>query len=189
MQLDATARQAENLPKNEVAARRIAVGKLLKDFERVKALVHVQVSEASLIKVAANADGANNGAGFGGGGGGAAGSVFRVAGGRGGPQDFNLTSDPASPTEGKLVPKLIQTLQGQDVDELILEERERDIKKMNQDLQLVHEMFQDMANIVEQQGEMIEEIAEMTEKSHDRAQAGLEQVKQAAAHQSSCIVS
>lgn len=49
-------------------------------------------------------------------------------------------------------------------------------------------MFQDMANIVEQQGEMIEEIADMTEKSHGRAQAGLEQVKQAAAYQPSCTV-
>ena len=109
-----------------------------------------------------------------------------MASGRG-PQDFNLAADSASPSPA--MPKLVQTLQGQDVDDLILEERERDIKKMNQDLLLVHEMFPDMANIVDQQGEMIEEIADMTQKSHDRAQAGLEQVKQAAAHQSSCIVS
>jgi hypothetical protein len=110
--------------------------------------------------------------------------VFRT--GRG-PDDFNL-GDGASEGSKPAVPKLIQTLQGQDVDDLILEERERDIRKMNQDLQLVHEMFQDMANIVDQQGEMIEEISDMTEKSHNRAQAGLEQVKQAAAYQPSCTV-
>ena len=178
------------------------MGKLLKDFERVKAIVQVQLNEASLIKVTATGgDGWSGGGGGGsssssssGGGSGSGGSsVFRMGGGggggaRGGPQDFSLPTDAGSPPSGAVVPKLIQTLQGQDVDELIMEERERDIRKMNQDLQLVHEMFQDMANIVEQQGEMIEEISEMTIKSHDRAQAGLEQVKQAAAHQSSCVV-
>lgn len=154
------------------------MGKLLKDFERVRALVQTQINEVGLIKVSAAA-------GDGGGGGGNLG-VFRT--GRG-PDDFNL-GDGASGGEGSkpAVPKLIQTLQGQDVDDLILEERERDIRKMNQDLQLVHEMFQDMANIVDQQGEMIEEISDMTEKSHNRAQAGLEQVKQAAAYQPSCTV-
>ena len=176
---------------------------MLKDFERVKAIVQVQLNEASLIKVTATGgDGwsggggggsSSSGGGSGGGSGSGASSVFRMGGGggggaRGGPQDFSLPTDAGSPPSGAVVPKLIQTLQGQDVDELIMEERERDIRKMNQDLQLVHEMFQDMANIVEQQGEMIEEISEMTIKSHDRAQAGLEQVKQAAAHQSSCVV-
>ena len=82
-----------------------------------------------------------------------------------------------------------QAIVGKDVDEAIMEERERDIRKMNQDLLLVNEMFRDMANIVEQQGEHIEVIAQTTEKSHARAQAGLEQVKQAANHQNSCHIS
>ena len=187
------ARQAESLPKNEVPARRTAVGKLLKDFERVRVLVAQQLNEVGLIKVSADSNtssssssGSGSGSGSSSSNSGGAGSMFRMASGRG-PQDFNLAADSASPSPA--MPKLVQTLQGQDVDDLILEERERDIKKMNQDLLLVHEMFQDMANIVDQQGEMIEEIADMTQKSHDRAQAGLEQVKQAAAHQSSCIVS
>lgn len=38
-------------------------------------------------------------------------------------------------------PKLVQTLQGQDVEDAIIEERERDIKKINEDLVLVNEMF------------------------------------------------
>lgn len=158
------------------------MGKLLKDYERVRALVQVQLNEVSLIKVASAAgDGPTS-------------SIFRMSmgtgatSGRGG--DFNVAESAQSPpsASSSSAPKLIQTLQGQDVDEMIMEERERDIRKMNQDLLLVHEMFQDMANIVEQQGEMIEEISEMTEKSHDRAQAGLEQVKQAAAYQPTCTM-
>ena len=81
-----------------------------------------------------------------------------------------------------------QQIQGQQVDDLIAEERERDIKKMNQDLQLVNEMFKDMAEIVEKQNPHIEQIAETTKESHERSQAGLEQVQQAAANQGGCVV-
>jgi hypothetical protein len=37
--------------------------------------------------------------------------------------------------------QLIQTLQGKDVDEAIQRERERDLRKMNQDLVMVNEMI------------------------------------------------
>lgn len=37
--------------------------------------------------------------------------------------------------------QLIQTLQGKDVDEAIQRERERDLRKINQDLAMVNEMF------------------------------------------------
>jgi hypothetical protein len=37
--------------------------------------------------------------------------------------------------------QLLQTLQGKDVDEAILRERERDLRKINQDLAMVNEMF------------------------------------------------
>ena len=80
------------------------------------------------------------------------------------------------------------TMQGQEVDDAIMAERERDIKKMNQDLLLVNEMFRDMAQIVNKQGGQIEEIEKTTESSHERAKAGLEQVRQAANHQSSCVI-
>jgi hypothetical protein len=46
-----------------------------------------------------------------------------------------------------------------------------------------------MAEIVDSQGVMVEEIVVSTEKSHSRAQAGLDQVQKAAANQSTCIVS
>jgi hypothetical protein len=35
----------------------------------------------------------------------------------------------------------LQTLQGKDVDEAISRERERDLRKINQDLAMVNEMF------------------------------------------------
>ena len=46
-----------------------------------------------------------------------------------------------------------------------------------------------MADIVEDQGIKIEQIHTATETSHERAEAGLEQVKQAAAYQPTCIIS
>ena len=46
-----------------------------------------------------------------------------------------------------------------------------------------------MAEIVDQQGVMVEEIVVSTEKSHERAQAGLDQVQKAAASQQSCVMS
>lgn len=49
--------------------------------------------------------------------------------------------------------------------------------------------LRDMANIVEKQNEMVTNIAVTTEQSHEKAQQGLEQVKQAASHQSACIIS
>jgi t-SNARE complex subunit (syntaxin) len=47
----------------------------------------------------------------------------------------------------------------------------------------------DMAVIVKRQGEMVEEIATNAEASHEQAQAGLDQVKQAASYQTTCILS
>lgn len=46
-----------------------------------------------------------------------------------------------------------------------------------------------MADIVEDQGVKIDQIHVATEVSHERAEAGLEQVKQAATYQPTCIIS
>ncbi len=45
-----------------------------------------------------------------------------------------------------------------------------------------------MADIVEQQGGHVEKIHQATDESHEKAQAGLEQVKQAAAYQPGCSI-
>jgi hypothetical protein len=46
-----------------------------------------------------------------------------------------------------------------------------------------------MAAIVDSQKSVIEEIGHVTEKSHETAKAGLDQVQQASEHQSTCIIS
>lgn len=45
-----------------------------------------------------------------------------------------------------------------------------------------------MADIVETDGVKIEQIHTATESSRERAEAGLEQVKQAAAYQPTCVI-
>ena len=170
-ELDSQLKGLDQLPRTEIAQKRIALGKISKDFDRIKQLVVLTISEASAIKVDANAKATSGAAG--------GDSVFRMDQGKGG--------------DGKNIQggqqQFQQQIVGQEVDDLIAEEREKDIKKMNQDLRLVNEMFKDMAEIVEKQNPHIEQIAEQTEKSHERAQAGLEQVQQAAAHQSNgCVM-
>ena len=44
-------------------------------------------------------------------------------------------------------PRLIQAIQGREVDEAIMQERERDIKQINEDLVLVKEMFKGKENV------------------------------------------
>lgn len=46
-----------------------------------------------------------------------------------------------------------------------------------------------MADIVHKQGDLIEEVATTTDSAHERAQAGLEEVKKAADHQRACVIS
>jgi hypothetical protein len=45
-----------------------------------------------------------------------------------------------------------------------------------------------MADIVEDQGVKVEQIHQATEVSHERAEAGLDQVKKAAEYQPVCII-
>ncbi len=77
----------------------------------------------------------------------------------------------------------------EDIEAAIIEERERDIKRINNDLVLVNEMFKDMANLVEKQGVVVTQIAEQTDISRERAEAGLGEVKQAADYQPGCTFS
>jgi hypothetical protein len=170
-----TPKSPQTQPRAEIAQKRIALGKLSKDFERVKTIVVTMVGEANSIKVVKDGNGKQA----------SSSSVFRMEssnseGGSGG-------AGPQKLSQGKMT--FTQQMAGQDVDDMIMEERERDIKKMNQDLLLVNEMFKDMAEIVEKQGGNIEKVAETTDVSHERAKAGLDQVKQAAESQQGCVIS
>lgn len=176
----------EALPRQEAAPKRTALGKLQKDFERIKINMQALTSEAALIKVSQDMAGVE---------------VFsRIANialiGPGGELSGDMqqrimhaaddNNNMPLPPQQKLT--LMPLMQGQEVDDAIMEEREKDIKKMNTDLALVNEMFKDMAVIVEKQGAAVTEIHDATEKSHERAEAGLNQVKQAAAYQPTCTI-
>jgi hypothetical protein len=86
---------------------------LQKDFERVKLGIQGVTREASSIEISRDEQSA----------------MQETA-----PSNNNTTSLPGGI-------KLLQTMQGKEVDEAIMEERERDIRKINEDLLLVKEMF------------------------------------------------
>eukprot|EP01035_Chromulina_nebulosa_P020588 gene20588-26696_t len=174
IKLDSQFKSLEGLPRAEVAQKRLGLGKLQKDYDRLKTLLQGLSNESSLIKISATDSISNN----------SKRSSNNI-------NDDIMNSDRIVDDSGRGFgkEKTLIALKEVDIDSLIIEERERDIKKINHDILLVNEMFKDMANIVETQGSMIEEIKTTTDKSHEQAQAGLEQVKQAASHQSSCIIS
>jgi len=198
-QLDFQISQLENMPRTEAASKRTTLGKLLKDFERIKVNVQSISSESALIKITREAGGEPE-------------KFSRVGntnnnstGGRGNNSNgnnsanyndgyvySNQSNNPPPPPQFQQISNLHQlkpVMSGREVDDAIMEEREKDILKMNQDLALVNEMFKDMANLVEKQGEDIKEIGDATESSHERAKAGLDQVNQAASHQTTCVIS
>jgi hypothetical protein len=157
----------ENMLRTEAAPRRTALGKLSKDYDRVKVNIQAIVNQSSLIKVVnergevetfartsssivAKPNPTGNG------------TVFSMASSssssRGQLQqqyqqqqdanDSNISSGNSGTgpalTQQQQQQRLMQitpVLQGQEVDDAIMEERDRDIKKMNQDLLLVNEMF------------------------------------------------
>lgn len=169
-QLDGEMRQLDQLPRTAVAQKRIALGKLMKDFDRVKLTLNAIVGESATIKVAAqtnNSSSSSSGKGSG----------------------NNPFDEEESKNLNSRQPRLIQTLQGKEVDEAIVRERERDLRKINRDLQLVNEMFKDMAEIVDKQAVMVNEVVIQTEKSHEKAKTGLAHVQKAANNQSSCVLS
>ena len=99
-----------------MAQKRIALGKLSKDFDRLKGTLTAISMECAGIHVTQNNE--------------------KIDG-------FQRTFSDEDNNERQNMQQLqlIQTLQGQDVDEAIQRERERDLRKINQDLAMVNEMF------------------------------------------------
>lgn len=175
-QLDAEMRMLDQQPRAVIAQKRISLAKLLKDFDRVRASLAATTAECATIAVNVSESSSSN-----------SGSVGTIGSGKN-PFDEVSGGDTQQSCSVRQ-PKLIQTLQGKDVDEAIMRERERELQKINRDMRLVNEMFKDMADIVDKQGVMVDEIVVSTEKSHEKAKAGLEHVKKAASNQSSCLIS
>lgn len=168
-QMNDKLQRLENLPRAESAQRRFAIIKLQKDFDRVRPIVQTMVRESGQLQVGKHDASVSGNA--------AAGNRNKSAGGT------------ASGQQANREPQLTQMMVGRDVDDLIMEEREQDIMRLNRDVALVNEMFKDMAEIIEKQGELVEEIHESTEASRARAEGGLEEVKKAAEYQPVCVIS
>jgi hypothetical protein len=154
--IDSYAQKVESLPRAEAASKRTVLGKMQKDYERLRVSVSAIVNESALVKVVnergeqetfartgavpmsasglASSSGSGSGSGSGSssaGGGGGNGTVFT-----------GKASAQAQLQQGQQQQQNLQLLlSGKEVDDAILEERERDIKRVNQDLVLVNEMF------------------------------------------------
>lgn len=161
--MDIEYQKIEALPRPEAAPKRTALGKLMKDFDKVKVHIQAILNEAALVKVVnergevesfARTSSLATSLPIGGGGGNAVTSSATWGNGRTGFVDpgnrtssSNASAPPPPPMTRQEQQQHLQQLrlqplmQGQEVDDAILEERERDIKKMNQDLVLVNEMF------------------------------------------------
>jgi t-SNARE complex subunit (syntaxin) len=178
-QLDTEMRLLDNLPRNEIASRRASIAKLQKDFDRIKVALPGIASDAATIKVNRDIVVASS----------ASASSSRFV------RMSNNSNEqlPTHPVQQQMQQKQQQThmhpvIIEQDIEEMIIEERNRDILKINQDLQKVNEIFRDMAEIVDRQTEMIDTVHEVTVQSHEEAKKGLEQVEQAAKLQPGCSV-
>lgn len=201
-QTDIQQKKLETLPRAEIAQRRVALGKLTKDFERIKLGLNQLSQETLRLRVddaMAEANGTTDalGSGLGLGSGSVAmgaGSVSRV-----GNTNSVFRMDGTSNEEARDTGRsnnndagrvqFQQVIKGEQIDDLLAEEREKEILKMNQDLKMVNEMFKDMAEIVQDQNGMIQQVSETTENANSRAKEGLRQVEQAAGYQSSCTIS
>ena len=123
VQLDAHVRTVNALPREEAVGRRVSVVKLQKDHERVKTQYQTILSNYSTVRVDRSAGATRDTDGS-----------FSAA------FDTDLGSTD-SPRGRQQQQQQALMLHGQDVDDAIIEEREQDIKKINQDLVLVNEMF------------------------------------------------
>jgi hypothetical protein len=157
-QMDDEYQKVDALPRPEAAPKRTTLGKLMKDFDKVKVNIQAILNEASLVKIvnergevesfARTSSAATSSASAPATAGGTSGSSGTPSWGRGGTGFVDQNAEPPRPPMSKQEQaqhiqqlKLKPLLQGQEVDDAILEERERDIKKMNHDLVLVNEMF------------------------------------------------
>ena len=101
-----------SLARAEAAQRRHTILKLQKDFERVKPIVLNMFNDVAKL------------------------NVFQPGSNSGGSRSKRSQQDRTDE------PKLMQAVVvGQDVDELIMAEREQDILRLNRDISLVNEMF------------------------------------------------
>lgn len=142
------------MPRPEAAPKRAAIGKLMKDFDKVKVNIQAILNESTLVKVVNERGEVESFARTGSAVSSASSSqktssnaVSGSAVGNSSSVSSSLADEPPPPMtraqqqQHMQQMKLQPLLQGQEVDDAILEEREQAIKQMNHDLVLVNEMF------------------------------------------------
>lgn len=155
LQLDALATKIDSLPRSEASSKRATLSKLQKDYDKVVVNIQAILNESTLIKVVnergewETASPPRVGTRL------ASGAPSGVITSKGSSiqsstqptssststYDSSTSSGIAAKDNQKQQIVLRPLLTGKEVDDAILEERERDIRKMNHDLQLVNEMF------------------------------------------------
>ena len=77
-----------------------------------------------------------------------------------------------------------------DIDELIIQERTEDIKTLHDKLDLIKDIFNEFAIIVNNQGAKIEEVHENVEKTKNLTEKSFNDIKDASKHQkNTCVIS
>ena len=69
-----------------------------------------------------------------------------------------------------------------------VEERVNDIKKLNEDIVKIHQIFNELSVIVKHQGEQIEQTSNQTERSREHAQNGLNEINQSVRRVRFCVI-
>jgi hypothetical protein len=105
-----------DLPRDEAAARRVSAVKIQRDYERLFAQFQTITKDHTSIRVERSIPANSNS------------DTFSNA-------YDNSASGPVAFQQQQMMHELV------DVDEAIIEEREKDIRKINEDLHLVNEMF------------------------------------------------
>jgi hypothetical protein len=109
-------KQVNDLPRDEAAARRVSAVKIQRDYDRLFGQFQAITKDHGSIRVERSIPANSNS------------DTFSNA-------YDNSASSPITFQKQNLMHELV------DVDEAIIEEREKDIKKINEDLHLVNEMF------------------------------------------------
>ena len=115
---------------SDAGLQRAGLSKLYKDYERLKVTMESLSSESQLVKVHVGGNNSENTEAF-----------ARTGNYVPNEADSSAKSNNNTGNLQKQAIVMKPLIQIQDIDELIIEEREREIKKINEDLFLVNDMF------------------------------------------------
>ncbi|KAG7340199.1 hypothetical protein IV203_033553 [Nitzschia inconspicua] len=159
---------------SDTSAQKQALQKLERDLERVQS--SVQATKAKVSRHLKQYQQRNNNTNTGGGG-------------------YDPNYDSSSSNSANLLQQQHQQqqllLQQDRLQEEIMREREEEIRKINQGMHTVNEIYKDLAHIVGSQQEQVDQIEDKMEEARNTAQSGLDQVHQANEKygNSQCVIS